>query len=403
MDGTKELKELEDADDWLASAKTARGAYSSQKVDWRSIHRQSHWWEVDLGGPTGVAPLPFTPYPKPVAVPTQNYAAPYHWGTMPRVDESTAARVQKTKQSPEAVLSNMTRPTYGPPVTIGNEKGLAENVFAGHLDVQPEVMMGTIMYGDATGEAYQQSLRNFVKGAMDMAEKDNAGDVKMEQREDRVGLDEWVEQNWRGGIGSSRYRSVYHQTCKEVQELARQGSTKLPPSPQSRLGRIRMVAEAEYQRRALQWLTAQHRALDISSLLTVPADFTYVGIGGRFDVLTGMTLCGQEIVRLSKDVNAKKRKRSDEDVGVEEKQRYGVKLEPTSSSLPPRNGNSEVKVETPEERSESLRKLRLELSAMSKFYPLSALKKLSKEDAEKYLPVNVRPLLTVKAEEDVKA
>lgn len=48
----------------------------------------------------------------------------------------------------------------------------------------------------------------------------------------------------------------------------------------------------------------------------------------------------------------------------------------------------------PDETEDGLRQLRLELVALSKFYPLASLKKMSKEDAERLLPPNVRNLMT---------
>ncbi|WOO82469.1 Bromodomain-containing protein 9 [Vanrija pseudolonga] len=48
----------------------------------------------------------------------------------------------------------------------------------------------------------------------------------------------------------------------------------------------------------------------------------------------------------------------------------------------------------PDETENGLRQLRLELVALSKFYPLASLKKMSKEDAERLLPPNVRNLMT---------
>lgn len=44
---------------------------------------------------------------------------------------------------------------------------------------------------------------------------------------------------------------------------------------------------------------------------------------------------------------------------------------------------------------EGLRKLRLELVALTKFYPLACLRKMSKEDAARLLPANVRNLMTI--------
>jgi hypothetical protein len=43
---------------------------------------------------------------------------------------------------------------------------------------------------------------------------------------------------------------------------------------------------------------------------------------------------------------------------------------------------------------EALRQLRLELVAVSKFYPLASLKKMSKDQAKKLLPASVRGLMT---------
>jgi hypothetical protein len=41
-----------------------------------------------------------------------------------------------------------------------------------------------------------------------------------------------------------------------------------------------------------------------------------------------------------------------------------------------------------------LKRMRLELLALTKFYPLAALRKMDKASAEKLLPPNVRALMT---------
>ena len=49
----------------------------------------------------------------------------------------------------------------------------------------------------------------------------------------------------------------------------------------------------------------------------------------------------------------------------------------------------------PVDDEDGLRKLRLELVALTKFYPLACLRKMSKEDAARLLPANVRNLMTI--------
>ncbi|OCF41809.1 hypothetical protein I317_04415 [Kwoniella heveanensis CBS 569] len=67
-------------------------------------------------------------------------------------------------------------------------------------------------------------------------------------------------------------------------------------------------------------------------------------------------------------------------------------IETNGTTIPSTDANkpSTVPADTPE-----LRRLRLELVALSKFYPLPALKKMTKEEADKLLPFNVRALMTV--------
>lgn len=408
LDGTRELSELEDPDDWLGFGRSDRGPYSSEQIDWRRV-TQPNWWEVDLGGPTGLAPLPFTPYPKPSPLNTHNITASYNWGAYPRVDDSTTVERIRTKKDPDVALADGVRPEKTARVPLSLEYANADNIFGGHLDVHPSAVMEALMFGDTTGEAYQQSLRHFVKGAMEMAgARDTAADdkVKEEEESDKLGLDEWVEQNWRCGIASSRFKEVYDKTVSEVSAVARQSQRGMMLDARQR--KIKDIATTEYQRRALQYMTALHRPLDISSLLKNVEDFKYEGVGGRTDIVAGLELCAKEIVRLSAE-SSKKRKR-DEDVTKDENERYPTKelLSTTSSPLsqPPGSPQEAPKqneeVGNTEDRKKSLEKLRLELSASSKFYPLSALKKLSKEDAERLLPLHVRPLLTVKEEGGVK-
>jgi hypothetical protein len=204
-----------------------------------------------------------------------------------------------------------------------------------------------------------------------MAEKIEE-DVKKEDASENVSLSEWIEDNWKRGVIDRRPADTYRRTLQAIPTIRLEPLAK-PESASGDATALLQIAREEYQRRALQYLARPHRPLDIGSLLENSEEFLYAGIGGRQNITEGMDWCSREIARLAKLASTGgKRKREESDV----------------------DGKEDTTV--PLERKESLRKLRLELSALSKFYPLAALKKMSMEDAKKLLPPNVVPLLVAK-------
>ncbi|WVF70522.1 hypothetical protein IAT40_005312 [Kwoniella sp. CBS 6097] len=214
-------------------------------------------------------------------------------------------------------------------------------------------------------------------------------------------------------------------------------------------------ARQAYARYAMKQLTSPANPMDIKPLLRMENDFLHVGVGGKSGVTEGLDWIGREIGRMDKDLREKqkgdeldlesvqdkagpttgiqdtagrggadgKRKREDDamDVDGDKSDNKKIKIEePALQSAGLSSGNTEqpessakpavalplvtkpngiallpttTESGTALEDTPELRRLRLELVALSKFYPLPALKKMTREEADKLLPLNVRGLM----------
>ena len=411
LDGTRDMAELEDLDEWFANTRTSEDETSLRKVDWKRMRKEGVWWETELGGPQGQPPLPFTPYAKPTPM-RHRTLGPLDLGIMPEIDAELRLLANSTKQPEHVALSEQLRPLRRKAKAPPTHPQSFVNVFEGHLDVDPRDVLSQAMFGDTTGEAYSRSLNEFVQGAMKMA-GDGPADEDAKSETDTIPLDEWVADNYRQGLMGSGARKAASQTLNEIATLSTidmysTAVTDLQP----RQAALYEVAKREYGRRALQYLTLPRHQLDIASLLTQPSDFLFPGLGGKTGVTEGLEWVSKEIGRLADEVQKEhdekiasiKRKR--EDQGSEAVKRIKVEetagLESTASSplsqapdSPSKEGETVVQA-TVVPREAALRRLRLELVALSKFYPLVALKKMSKEEAERLLPVSVRALMSKK-------
>jgi hypothetical protein len=61
LDGTRDLSEFEDPDDWLALAKSAQADAISTKPDWQAMAYKPNWWEwTDWSAPSPLYAIPQT-------------------------------------------------------------------------------------------------------------------------------------------------------------------------------------------------------------------------------------------------------------------------------------------------------------------------------------------------------
>ena len=395
LDGTRDLAEMEDLPDWFADKKLDEDETSLRKIDWKRMRKEPQWWEVELGGPLGQPPVPFTGYPKPHPLRHRELGVS-DWGIYPEVDAESRILASQSKQPEHVAMSEHLRPAkhrYKPP--IPNE-GYFANHFDGHLDTHPGDVLGQTLFGDVTGEAYSRSVRAFLEGAMD-----SAGYVPAKKTFDPIAferpLERFVRTQWRGGLFSHDHRSVASKTLIQIQQLR----TRLKVSDQPAYGgqqKVLEVAQAEYGRRALQYLARTENQLDITPLLHIPADFMYAGMGGKASTKEGIEWVGAQLSKgglgqgsSTIGSNPLKRKSSEEDeAGVKKAKISSSEAIDVDGTAQPSDPASE------DGENAEMKKLRLELVALCKFYPLAALAKMKKEDAERLLPVNVRPLMTKK-------
>ncbi|WVW82381.1 hypothetical protein I302_104388 [Kwoniella bestiolae CBS 10118] len=287
-------------------------------------------------------------------------------------------------------------------------------------------------------------------GGVNGVEKEDEPPIKQDDDKDIMPLNEYVLKNYHDGVLSKSIpRKVYHQTISHL-------SKPLDERPQW----IRELTSAAYARLALREMTSPTNPLDIKPLLRLENDFLHQGVGARIGgsqgIKMGLEWTGGEIGRLDRELREKirkeqeersmaeqkkgdtqgegKRKREDEE-GEDEEGNKKVKLETnlpvpvsaTSSPLSSAPGSPSTKPMDIDPKPDtitngittsglsttttpavpidpgdtaSLRKLRLELVALAKFYPLPALKKMRDYEALKLLPFNVRSLMIVP--EDLK-
>lgn len=452
LDGTRDLAEMDDLDQWFAAHKRIADETSLRKPDWLKIRKEADWWDLDLGGPNGQPPIPFTPYPTPPALKHRTLGVT-DWALFPEIDAETRLLASKGKVSDHTALSQQLRPDRPIKDRPVDKAQPFVNTFDGHLDIQPKEVLSEVMFGDVTGEAYARSVRAFVVGAMQSASEETDEDVKPDVSAaglDTISLSEWVDQNWRGGVLESRPVIRTRQVLEDLYALTATAYS-VSEVPERRNAALK-IAEEEYARQALKYMTRPTNELDILPLLKDPSEFLYPGIGGRASVANGMAWVCKEVPRLNEKLKARrvalmangagKRKREETEdpdrasssglaedakmIDATEPETKKAKVDTTTPAVitstasspltqppgtpPPERPATEsaVKAETSKTPVDTqpatststedpeLKQLRLELSALCKFYPLHSLKKMSRADAERLLPANVRGLMSKK-------
>ena len=458
LDGSRDLAEMDDVAEWFTFGETVNDPTSSRRPDWKNIRKDPVWWEVELGGPQGQPPFPFTPYPHPYRLRAREYDQ-FDWGVYPEINAEAKLLGSKMNLPDQMALEEQLRPSKPKIKRSTLVPSNFVDVYDGHLDVQSQDALSGMLYGDTLGEAYSQSVQAFIAGAQKTAEQSEEvvkDDFKAEAVDEskprldavpkdggRISLSDWVQENWHGGVMNSSVRKTMSNTLQEITGLreALDNGAKLTERQEA----IYKVAKTHYARRALRYITRPTDPLDIAPLLVEQGDFLWPGVGGKAGVRDGLLWTGNEIVRLAEAIEEERkkgwvedavkiengRKRSISLIDSDQAQENGAKKprldQPSLHTPPPTSPNSKaadrapsgnegvsdgVKVENGATngsnnqvleaqangdstgRQDELRRLRLELVALSKFYPLAALKKMDKTVADRLLPPNVRALMS---------
>ena len=386
LDGSRDWAEAEHPEKLLASRASTMG--NRMTIDWKGLRRTGPWWEFEIGGPNGIPPFAFTPFPRPAEKPTRELDT-FDWGPYPECEAELALASARQALPQSEVLRETLRPTKpkskpGPPTNFINIYNDSHSS-AGEW-------LRDMVYGDVTGEAYSRSVKKFVEGAMASRTTPNSNPIP---------LDDYVRDTWHNGVLKSETSDVVRSTLHDLSDLrsAQKRSNPLSDRNQTML----KVATNAYHRQAMRYLTRPGNPLDLAALLKTASDFSYVGIGNKGGVSAAAEWIKKEILRLANEsgdpepVNGK-RKRVKEEVEPSKRVKLdSSKFDSTTSSPLSEVPDSPRPDETGSEdmnREEALTKLRLELVALCKYYPLSALKKMSKEDAARLLPASVRQLMS---------
>lgn len=394
-DGSYDFAEMDDPVDMLEHLRTRTAKSWKEVPDWPSMYEEDEdWWEWDgIGGPTGQPPLPGTARlkPKPLRMKTLNTL---EFGRFDEVSrEIKLAREAALPDGQEMpffselddvdLMAAHLRPdaSKGPKIHNLPPQNFID-VNAGKSALNYVYDMG---FGDVRGEAYAASVKRFLRGI-----KGDGSDNGVHP------LEEYVTTKWHGGVLQTGLSQVSRDTANALSDAARSRA----PSP------LVDAARTSYSRIALRRLTSAENPLDLQPLLREPSDFLHVGVGGKSGVEDALSWVGNEIARavgqqrvkgdaeMSESVKAGVNgKRAAEDDGAPDAKR--VKLEPNGMAENANEGNgAPPKTEKPVDGENGLRQLRLELVALTKFYPLASLRKMEAADAARLLPANVRNLMT---------
>lgn len=401
LDGSRDVAEMEDPEMYFESSKTRSGRQRNI-VDWPEL-RMEKWWEFEgLGGPTGQPPLPGAAVPRRPITRERPLTAT-DWGVYPDIDAEIAAIGKKNGVHDETVVLyshlNVSRIKPSPAVPHN-----FVNLFEEPYNRQPIDYLREFATGDVTGEAYTRSIDRFIKGAI-------AGRTKSEETKpdpDSIGLEEYVQENYGYGILSKDFeqRGTIRTALQGVKHLGERSHDSIK-SETSEMTDLQQMARAAYGRTALRHMTRDSNALNIVPLIRAPGEFTWQGIGGKGDIDIGL----RWVAEYQQKAQNRKTKRNREGSPSPEKNKKPrlddvasaassplsaapgspVKAPAVSTVMAPTTFESVLDVNDGEE---GLKRMRLELLALTKFYPLAALRKMDQASAERLLPPNVRALMT---------
>lgn len=411
LDGSRDIGEMDETDMIFELAKARRGDSLRSTIDWMEMRREP-WWEFEgLGGPNGQPPVPGTGLPKRVEF-KEREIRPTDLGVYPDIALEMRARRQRHHPDERSVLlAHLDNPPRRP--AAPNPTNFT-NLFERPGGRMPVEYLRDLQSGDAVGEAYTRSVDRFIQGAIAgrvKPKQDDTGDVKMEDgtHEEPADLHDYVREHCGAGALSIKEetRSTVRATLDSLQRL-RTTLEAGQPMPAD-LQRVYASAQAAYGRAALHVLTDTSNSLDITSLIRQPPDFNWQGIGGKGDIPIGLKWVSTRMAEHNEQIKAKmqKRKRSSspESADVVDHDTKRTKLEtengddkpapaPAAAAVTPMTLTTFDSPLDPNDGEDGLKRIRLELLACTKFYPLAALRKMDKATAEKLLPPNVRALMT---------
>jgi bromodomain-containing protein 7/9 len=401
LDGSRDVAEMEDPEMYFELSKTRSGKQANI-VDWQDL-RWENWWEFEgLGGPTGQPPLPGAAVPRrPITRERALTAA--DWGVYPGIQAEMSAIGKRTGVNDvSAVLhSHLNAPRIKPSPAVPHN---FVNLFEEPQHRQPIDYMREFATGDVVGEAYTRSIDRFIQGAI--AGRTKSAEVKSDP--DTIDLEEYVQENYGYGILSKDFeqRGTIRNALQGVKQMAERNESLSEPMAEEKMD-VNQMARAAYGRTALRHMTKDSNALDIVPLIRLPAEFTWQGIGGKGDIDIGL----RWVSEYQKKAGSRNLKRDRDESPSPEKNKKPrlddvasaassplsaapgspVKEPPAPTVMAPTTFDSGIDVNDGEQ---GLKRMRLELLALTKFYPLAALRKMDKASAERLLPPNVRTLMT---------
>ncbi|KAK8865985.1 hypothetical protein IAR55_001135 [Kwoniella newhampshirensis] len=433
LDGSRDVAEMEDIETLVEPWRMRKADEWRRITDWKSLRKAGPWWEsdstniVESRSTINQPPVPFAPHNPRRDKVSERELGPLEWGIFPEIDaEVTFLRSRTGVSDDQEILGEHIRPACprlpkGAPIPPQN----LVNIYDEPLRRTAGDWVREMCTGDVRGEAYLASVEKFVNGAMVSASTSSM--VKGRDSGNEMPLDEYVFTKYHDGLLSSGPRKIVASTLKSLNS----------PNQPSYLDKI---ARHAYARVALRQMTSPANPMDIKPLLREESDFLFQGVGGKTGVKAGLEWTGFQIAKLDKEQRqarekaegTKRKRQADEEGEMNTSKRVKVEGEPgmnggissASSPLtaPPDSPNPSTRMEidfqssgepnavAPKaktdaladiqkeggsgENAEALKRLRLELVALSKFYPLPALKKMSKEEASKLLPFNVRGLMS---------
>ena len=386
LDGTRDLAEMDAPESEFQPAKMRHGT-SLRVPDWKAM-RKDAWWDGDSQG--GLSRQPSQSYSNFPWRQTRRLGT-FEWGAYPDINAEITYFSNLSRVPDEyEVISEHIRPMR--PRHTAQPTNMV-NIYDGPFGRRAADWLRDVCTGDARGEAYLCSVEKFVQGAMDSSK-----DSEDKDEEGRMRLNDYVLENWHNGVLHSAPRTVVQKTVASLSSV----NVSLNPNDPHRANLL-VLARGAYHRLTLRDLTSPSNPLDIAILLREPNEFFHPGIGGKEGVTIGLDWAAREITRMSSDITAKskssKRARSPEMNAIVKKAKAETDTEARSTGSspltappdsPPPSSRSEPVLST----EAALRRLRLELVSLSKFYPLAGLRKMDKKQAERLLPENVRKVMS---------
>ena len=435
LDGSRDVAEMDETDHLFELSKTRTGDSLRSIVDWGEMRKQAWWEHEGLGGPNGQPPLPGFTLPKRVEM-KEKPIGPLDIGVYPDITHEIRMQRQRSGSNMDersVLLAVLDQPARRP---VAPGPSNFTNLFERPLGRMPIDYVRELQNGDSVGEAYSRSVERFVKGAI--ASRSSPVEVKKEDEENKKAPATHAEQDedlWdavydtcgAGALSASLgNRSTVQSTLDSLDRLRTILADNQPIPPD--LEWIHAKAKEAHGRAALHVLTRNTNSLDIVPLIRQPTEFHWQGVGGKDNIPAGLRWVSERMAahneyiksKLEKEKEKPKRESGmdfDGDAAAEaegevkRKEPEGIKSDasaPTTTTTTTTtqsdvNGTSEQKPMMPttqdstidyEDGEAGLKRIRLELLALTKFYPLAALRKMDKASAEKLLPSNVRLLMT---------